>query len=374
MRTSWRWCLVLGVLGCATTSPPGGPATPGAPKVGENTGTPKPGARTRTRQEKDRYMAAFNRGVALFEQGDLPGALRALGEAKELAPEAPPAYLATGAVLSGMGKTEAAAAEYKRAVELADRDLEPSILDAIRTDTTRPKSDEEKGLLDGASRATENKHPDEALPLLRRALDLNARNASTRYEIGYALIDLGRIDEAIPQLEEARRINPVDAKVLTELQYCYTERRRFAELRGVVADRILVEGETPELLQELAFSYARSENRAVAITTFEELEQRFPDFFPARFSLGQLYRLGGDVAKGRSPARRVSRRRTRGARGRARPPTAHGAGEARRARALGRGLAGDVREVGLGTVEFGDLALWAQSAGGWPSTRIWNRK
>jgi tetratricopeptide (TPR) repeat protein len=300
MWTSWRWCLVLGALGCATTPLAEGPTTPGAAPDHDHTGGPKAGARARTPEERDRYMAVFNRGVALFEQGDLPGALRVLGEAKELAPEAAPAYLAAGSVLSSMGKTEAAAAEYKRAVELAERDLKPSILDAIRKDTTRPKSDEEKGFLDGAYRATEDKHPDEALLLLRRALDRNARNAGTRYEIGYALIDLGRIDDAIPQLEEARRINPVDAKVLTELQYCYTERKRFDELRGVVADRLLVEGETPELLQELAFSYARSENRAVAITTFEELEQRFPDFFPARFSLGQLYCLGRDFAKGRA--------------------------------------------------------------------------
>jgi tetratricopeptide (TPR) repeat protein len=305
MKTGARWWVLLGALGCATTPAAPGPASPGAPAGGADAGAPvapapTAGPRRLTKEESDRYMEVFNRGLALFGQGDLDGALRVLGEAKERAPDAPPAYLATGAVLSRMGKTAAAAAEYKRAVELADAELKPSILDAIRKDTTRPASVEEKELLDAAFQATEDKHPDKALPLLRRALDLNARNARTRYEIGFALIDLGRVDEAIPQLEEARRINPVFIDVLRELQYCYSERQRFAELRGVVTDRILVEGETAGLLQEMGFVFARSGEPALAVGTYEELERRFPDYFPARFSLGQLYCERRLVAKGQA--------------------------------------------------------------------------
>ena len=142
-----------------------------------------------------------------------------------------------------------------------------------------------------------SRRPADALPFLRRALELNARNAHTRYEIGYALVELGRMDEGIPQYEEARKLNPVNVEVLRELQFCYSDRRRFAELRGVVVDRILAEGETPSLLQEVGFAYAASGNLTMAISTLENNLQRFPEFFPTHFTLADLYCSRKEVAK-----------------------------------------------------------------------------
>src|SRR5262249_25757618 len=102
------------------------------------------------------------------------------------------------------------------------------------------------------------------------------------------------------QYEEARKLNPVHVQVLRELQFCYSDRKRYSELRGVVADRILVEGETPSLLQEVGFAYAASGNTTLAISTLEDNVKRFPEFFPTHLTLADLYCAGKDEPKARA--------------------------------------------------------------------------
>jgi tetratricopeptide (TPR) repeat protein len=286
----WGVVVILGGLSgaCATTAAP--PAAP-------------PASAASTRQQPsvagdDGYLQKVDDAAKRLLQSDAEGALRLGREATEMAPARSEAYTMTGLAYYALGKPDSAAPEFKRAIELASPDKKEAFLNMIRSQTSAAASDEEKDLLKRAFDATEAHHPADALPLLRRALDLNARNAHTRYEIGYALVDLGRVDEAIPQFEESRRINPVAGEVLGELQYCYSERKRFVELRGVVSDRILVEGESPALLQELAFALAVSGESATAISTLEGSLRRFPDFYPSRFSLGQLYCEAKDVTRG----------------------------------------------------------------------------
>jgi tetratricopeptide (TPR) repeat protein len=221
---------------------------------------------------------------------DYPAALHILEDARKLAPNEPVAHVLTGSVMSSSGQAEAAAFEFKRGIELAqEADIRKQLLTIIEETTSRPQSQEESGLLKSAFTYIEAKQPDRALPLLRRAAELNPRNARARYELGYALVELGDIDNAIVEFEEARRINPVSREILTELQYAYGERKRYREMPGLIADRILIEGEKADLLHELAFTYAATGNVDLAISTLEQSLRRFPDFFLSHFSLGQLY-------------------------------------------------------------------------------------
>ena len=55
------------------------------------------------------------------------------------------------------------------------------------------------------------------------------------------------------------------------------------------ADRLLVAGEQPGLMQELGFAYASSGDMDLAIATLERNLRRYPDFFLSHFSLGQIY-------------------------------------------------------------------------------------
>jgi tetratricopeptide (TPR) repeat protein len=242
----------------------------------------------------------LEQAAATARQDNLPEAVRLLGRAKELLPSEPTAYQVTGYVFYHSHRTAEAAAEFKRAVELTGAPRKKQIVDAIGEATEQEASDEEKQLLQRAYEATEAGHPDQALPPLQRALDLNPFNARTRYEIGYAMIALGRINDAIPQLEEGRRINPVYPSLLNELQFCYGELKRYTEMRGVITDRLLAEGEQPGILHELGYVYAASGDNDVAIATLEENLRRFPDFYISHFPLGQLYcDVRKDAAKGR---------------------------------------------------------------------------
>jgi tetratricopeptide (TPR) repeat protein len=52
--------------------------------------------------------------------------------------------------------------------------------------------------------------PEEALPELLKAVQLNPKRPSVRDALGAVLVELGRFDEAMSQLTEAARLNPND--------------------------------------------------------------------------------------------------------------------------------------------------------------------
>jgi tetratricopeptide (TPR) repeat protein len=289
----------LALVGCAAAQPTAPPPKRADATAAAPASSPTPAAGI-PKEKVDAYARLLHDAAQALQRNDNDGALRLLADAKQLLPAEAPAYLGAGLLFYQMGRASAAAPEFKRAVELAEPPLKPGILRQVEETTARPKTAEEDALLHRAFDATEGGHADQALPVLQQALDLNPLNARTRYEIGYAMISLGRIDDAIAQLEEGRRINPVFGKLLGELQYCYADRRRSAEMRGVVSDRILVEGEQPGLLQELGYAYAASGDEDLAITTLEENLRRFPAFYPSHFSLAQLYcKRRRDAPRGR---------------------------------------------------------------------------
>ncbi len=283
-RYPWLWG-ALWVWGCAAQAPR--VPAPATPSSTERRPTP---ATAPSERDATHYRDLLLQAKTAADQANLDRALGLIGEAKQLLPAEAGAYLGAGVVLYRAGRVSMAAAEFKRAIELSAGEAEKTqAVDNIGKVTSQPRDPREEALLRTAFDAIEAHHPEQALAPLQQALDLNPANARTRFEIGYAFIDLGRIEEAIAQLEEARRINPVARNVLKELQYCYGERHRYTELGGVVRDRLLVDGESPGLLHELGWSYAVQGNRTVAVATFEDNLRRNPTFYPSHFSVGQLY-------------------------------------------------------------------------------------
>ena len=290
MTTSaWTIPLSMAVLAsCATAAvTPPGDTPPERMAADAHPAAPRPQL---SQVDAARYKQMIAEAKQAELRKDYPAALRILADARKLAPDESVAYVLTGSVMISSGQAAPAASEFKRGIELAyDADIRKELLEIIEKITSRPQSDEESALLKSAFASIEAKQPNLALPELRRAVELNPRNARTRYELGYAFVDLGRVDEAIAEFEAARRINPVSSRILAELQYCYSERKRYREMTSLIADRILVEGENGRLLHELGFNYVASGNVDLAISTLEQNLRRFPDFFPSHFSLGQLY-------------------------------------------------------------------------------------
>src|SRR5262245_41508894 len=58
---------------------------------------------------------------------------------------------------------------------------------------------------------------EEALPALRRAVELTPQNPDHHHNLGVALAHLGRLDEAVTSFREALRIKPEGTSALSNL-------------------------------------------------------------------------------------------------------------------------------------------------------------
>lgn len=164
-------------------------------------------------------------GQALLDQGDIEGALRELGAARDLDAKNPAIAAAYGDSLAGSGDYQAAAAEFLAAAELASDEpafwillsefslrygFEPGTLGlsaARNAVALRPDDPAATGALGfawhmaGDSRLAER--------LLRRSLELDPMNPLTWYRHGLVLLDLGRADEAAAALRAAAALDPI---------------------------------------------------------------------------------------------------------------------------------------------------------------------
>ena len=61
---------------------------------------------------------------------------------------------------------------------------------------------------------------EEAIPNLKKAIDLGARSEEHCYELGFSYAYLDQCDKAVPWFEGALEINPHSAVAQEGLQYC----------------------------------------------------------------------------------------------------------------------------------------------------------
>lgn len=138
----------------------------------------------------------YLRGVDLYAKGDYSGAIRVLEESTRMQPD----YAQTWAHLGRAYTTNAslqfggreqyaeARAAYERALKLDPSLIEPRVYMAnLFTDT---------GLVE------------EAVPLLRKAIEQSPNNAEAHWELGYAYRFGGMLDESLAEALKARQIDP----------------------------------------------------------------------------------------------------------------------------------------------------------------------
>jgi len=114
------------------------------------------------------------------------------------APTDAEARLALGALLERTGRLEQAEVELREAIRLAPQEAEP------------------RNYL-GYSLADRGERLDEALELIRSALQLDPWNGAYLDSIGWAYFKMGRLEDARDPLERAAREFPMDATVLEHL-------------------------------------------------------------------------------------------------------------------------------------------------------------
>jgi len=139
----------------------------------------------------------FLRGVDLHGQHKFPLAIKMLEKSTEIGPSYALAWAYLGASYTSDAAFELGGREqYRRAQAAYERALaiQPSQLDA-------------KMFL--ANLLVDTGKVEQAVPLLRDALKVNANYAPVHWELGYAYRFAGMLDESVAECERARQIDPV---------------------------------------------------------------------------------------------------------------------------------------------------------------------
>jgi len=138
----------------------------------------------------------YLRGIDLYAKGDYAGAIRVLQESARIQPDYAQtwahlgrAYTTEGSLqFGGREQYAQARAAYERALKLDPDLIEPRVYMAnLFTDT---------GLVE------------QAVPLLREALEKSPNNAEAHWELGYAYRFAGMLDESLTEALKARSIDP----------------------------------------------------------------------------------------------------------------------------------------------------------------------
>ncbi len=252
------------------------------------------------------WMAHYNLGIALNEQGDTDGAIAHYRQALDLRPSYWEAHYNLGRLLVQRGQVDEAVTHYQEALEINPADAEAhnnlgatlfvsgSVDEAIahyrRALAIQPDYADAscnlasallfKGDLDGAiayysgclavspnqveaqyNFATvllRTGRTDEAMAHYQKVLELSPDNADARANLGSVFLAKGRVRDAIAQYRDALRIAPDNV----------TAQSNLAWLLATAGDPSLRNGSEAVLLAERAESESsRSENRAIVLRT-----------------------------------------------------------------------------------------------------------
>lgn len=250
------------------------------------------------------WMAHYNLGIALNDQGDADRAIAHYRQAVELRPSYAEAHYNLGRLLAQKGQVDEAVAHYEKALEINPADaaahnnlgatlfangrvdeaiahyqkalaIQPDYADASCNLASALLS---KGALDGsiayyfaclaispdqaeaqynlASALFRTGRMDEAIAHYQKVLELRPENADAHANLGSVFLAKGRVRDAIAQYRDALRIAPDNVAAQSNLAW----------LLATAADPSFRNGSEAVLLAERAESESsRSENHAVVL-------------------------------------------------------------------------------------------------------------
>jgi protein O-mannosyl-transferase len=250
------------------------------------------------------WMAHYNLGIALNDQGDADRAIAHYRQAVELRPNYPEAHYNLGRLLVQKGQLDEAIAQYEKALEInpadaqahnnlgttlfASRRVDEAIAHYRKALAIQPDYADascnlasallSKGALDGAiahysaclaispdqaeaqynlaSALFRTGRMDEAIAHYQKVFELRPENADAHANLGSVFLAKGRVRDAIAQYRDALRIAPDNVAAQSNLAW----------LLATAADPSLRNGSEAVLLAERAESESsRSENHAIVL-------------------------------------------------------------------------------------------------------------
>lgn len=137
---------------------------------------------------------------------------------------------------------------------------------------------------------------DQALPLAKRAVELDGYLASARVSLGLVYISLGRLNEATREIEKALQLEPGNADAQYALGTLY-ETRTQLDLAEAAYQRAIALHPDRQFYDALGALYLRTGRLAPAIAAFQSSIRLAPDGFLGYSNLGTAYYHQGDLTQ-----------------------------------------------------------------------------
>ncbi len=213
---------------------------------------------------------------SLAERGQKDAAFEAADAACREAPDDGTARAIRGALLTSRGLLDEAEADLK---------------DAVRLESRLPEAHAALAVLH-----ERRQRPDEAAAEHRRAAELAPRDARYANNLGYALLVHGKPAEALPVLRQAARLDPMSPRIRNNLGFTYARLSDYPR----AAHEFALGGTPAEAQNNLGFAYERAGNLAQARAHCEEGLRLDPDLAAARQNLSRV--SAGPQANASKPA------------------------------------------------------------------------
>jgi predicted O-linked N-acetylglucosamine transferase (SPINDLY family) len=256
-----------------------------------------------TRLSPDAVDSWINHGVALKENGDLPGAEAAYRHALGLAPRDPVIHNNLGNTLAAAGKTAEALDFYRMAVTLdpgyvdAKANLGMGLRDAGDTDAALALLSDavaqhptEAVLLNAyGNTLRQAERVDEAIAVLQRAVELSPGYAEAFNNLGLAYAVQYKLDAAAAHMQRAFELRPDMAVISNNYGAVLLRLFRFQEAVKVFSNAVARQPDYDEALINLGVCHYMLGNGPEAIATYQRVLDRNPDNGFAHYSLGISY-------------------------------------------------------------------------------------
>jgi len=161
------------------------------------------------------WQAHNHLGAILYMRGDIKDAYPHFLKATQLKPKNPESHNNLALALSYFGKNDEAIKEYETAVQLHDDSAMDTNL---------------------ANAYTVAKRYDDAIKTYRHAIELNPSNASAHCNLGYALMQQGKLDDAIEEFKTTIKIDPAMPQGKQDLQQALD--MKLKKIQGSAGDAI----------------------------------------------------------------------------------------------------------------------------------------
>jgi tetratricopeptide (TPR) repeat protein len=231
------------------------------------------------------HMLLFYGDMSLAETVPLMEA--AVTSALELDPDLGEAHTASGALFRAEGRSDDAIAAYEKAIELAPGYATSYhwLAENWRTDRNRP---------------------DLALPLIRKALELDPHSPVINITVAETLRDLGRHEEALAQIDHAIEISPAFASAYVTkadiLAWSFGKLDQALQLYDYAAE---LDPKSLNARMGKALVLSNLGDDTGAIKQMEHSFESGPDYILAHYNAAIVYQAAGDSERALQHARRV---------------------------------------------------------------------